>query len=44
MESGSIQLPYCFVRDKNLGGELHFDLHQILKKSCYLKSNRMLLI
>ena len=32
MESGSIQLPYCFVRDKNLGGELHFDLHQNFKK------------
>ena len=28
MESGSIQLPYGFVRDKNTGGELHFDLHQ----------------
>ena len=28
MESGSIQLPYGFIRDKNPGGELHFDLHQ----------------
>ena len=26
MESGSIQLPYGFIRDKNSGGELHFDL------------------
>ena len=32
MESGSIQLPYCFVRDKNPGGELHFDFHQNFKK------------
>ena len=32
MESGSIQLPYSFVRDQNLGGELHFDLHQNSKK------------
>ena len=32
MESGSIQLPYGFVRDKNSGGELHFDLHQDFKK------------
>ena len=28
MESASIQLPYGFERDKNPGGELHFDLHQ----------------
>ena len=32
MESGSIQLPYGFIRDKNPGGELHFDLHQDFKK------------
>ena len=32
MESGSIQLPYGFVRDKNSGGELHFDLHQDFEK------------
>ena len=32
MESGSIQLPYGFVRDKSSGGELHFDLHQDFKK------------
>ena len=32
MESGSIQLPYGFVRDKNPGGELHFDVHQNFKK------------
>ena len=37
MESGSIQLPYCFVRDKNLGGELHFDLHQNFKKELLFK-------
>ena len=32
MESSSIQLPYSFIRDKNPGGELHFDLHQDFKK------------
>ena len=32
MESGSIQLPYGFARDKNLSGESHFDLHQNFKK------------
>ena len=32
MESSSIQLHYCFVRDKNLGGEWHFDLDQNFKK------------
>ena len=32
MESSSIQLLYGFVRDKNPGGELHFDLHQNFKK------------
>ena len=32
MESSSIQLPYGFIRDKNPGGELHFDLHQDFKK------------
>ena len=32
MESGSIQLPYGFVRDKNPGGELHFDLQQNFRK------------
>ena len=32
MESGSIQLLYGFVHDKNPGGELHFDLHQNFKK------------
>ena len=32
MESGSIQLPYGFVRDKKAGSELHFDLHQNFKK------------
>ena len=32
MKSGSIQLRYGFVRDKNPGSELHFDLHQNLKK------------
>ena len=32
MESGSIQLPYGFIRDKSPGGELHFDLHQNFKK------------
>ena len=32
MESGSIQLPYGFIRDNNPGGELHFDLHQDFKK------------
>ena len=37
MESGSIQLPYCFVRDKNPGGELHFDLHQNFKKELFEK-------
>ena len=42
MESGSIQLTYGFIHDKNPGGELHFDLHQDFKKSCYSKSNRML--
>ena len=42
MESGSIQLTYGFIHDKNPGGELHFDLHQDFKRSCYSKSNRML--
>ena len=28
MGSGSIQLPYGFIRNKNPAGELHFDLHQ----------------
>ena len=37
MESGSIQLPYGFVRDKNPGGELHFDLHQNFKKELLFK-------
>ena len=32
MESSSIQLPYSFVRDKNLGGELHIDRHQNFKE------------
>ena len=32
MESGRIQLPYGFVRDKNPGGELHFDLQQNFRK------------
>ena len=32
MESGSIQLPYSFARDKNPSGESHFDLHQNFKK------------
>ena len=32
MESSSIQLLYGFARDKNPGGELHFDLHQNFKK------------
>ena len=32
MESGSIQLPYGFVRDENPGGELQFDLHQNFEK------------
>ena len=32
MESGSIQLPYGFICNKNPGGELHFDLHQDFKK------------
>ena len=32
MESGSIQLPYGFILDKNLGGELYSDLHQNFKK------------
>ena len=32
MESGSIQLPYGFIRDKNPGGEFYFDLHQDFKK------------
>ena len=37
MESGSIQLPYGFIRDKNPGGELHFDLHQDFKKELLFK-------
>ena len=37
MESSSIQLPYGFVHDKNLGSELHFDLHQNFKKELLLK-------
>ena len=37
MESGSIQLPYGFVCDKNPGGELHFDLHQNFKKELLFK-------
>ena len=37
MESGSIQLPYGFIRDKNPGGELHFDLHQDFKKQLLFK-------
>ena len=32
MESGSIQLPHGFIRDKNTGGELHFELHQDFKR------------
>ena len=32
MESSSIQLPYSFIQDKNLGAQLHFDLHQDFKK------------
>ena len=32
MESGSIQLPYGFVRDENPSGELQFDLHQNFEK------------
>ena len=32
MESGSIQLPYGFIRDKNAGSELHFDLSQDFKR------------
>ena len=32
MESGSIQLPSGFVRDKNQNGQLHFDLHQNFEK------------
>ena len=37
MESGSIQLPYGFICDKNPGGELHFDLHQDFKKELLFK-------
>ena len=37
MKSGSIQLRYGFVRDKNPGSELHFDLHQNLKKELLLE-------
>ena len=37
MESGSIQLPYGFIPDKNLGGELHFDFHQDFKKELSFK-------
>ena len=37
MESGSIQLHYGFIRDKNPGGELHFDLHQDFKKELLFK-------
>ena len=37
MKSGSIQLPYGFARDKNPGGELHFDLHQNFRKELLLE-------
>ena len=37
MESGSIQLPYGFICNKNPGGELHFDLHQDFKKELLFK-------
>ena len=37
MKSGSIQLLYGFVRDKNPGGELHFDLHQNFRKELLLE-------
>ena len=37
MKSGSIQLRYGFVHDKNPGSELHFDLHQNLKKELLLE-------
>ena len=37
MESGSIQLPYGFIRNKNPGGKLHFDLHQDFRKELLFK-------
>ena len=37
MESGSIQLPYGFIRDKNPGGELYFDVSQNFKKELLFK-------
>ena len=40
MERGSIQLHYGFIRDKNTGDELYFDLHQDFKKELLFKKQR----